>query len=101
MNIYRLIVYSKQVEGTRLKRKSKEGKKAKSYEGCSYKGRIDIRDKPRFKKRLRFYSIVPTNFPRIMMIGCVTVSLTMEEVVVHKLRSQLEESVARSIMVIT
>ena len=32
-------------------RKNREAKKARSYEGVSFKGRIDIQNKPRFQKR--------------------------------------------------
>ena len=44
------MVHNQQVEETMLRRKSREAKKAKSYEGCSSKGRFYIQDKPRFKK---------------------------------------------------
>ena len=51
MNISRLMVHSHQVEETRTRRRSREVKKAMSYEGGSSKGRLNIQDKPRFKKR--------------------------------------------------
>lgn len=39
------------------------------------------------------------NFLRLEMIGCVTLSLTREEVLVHKARRKLVESVVKRIMV--
>ena len=42
----------------------------------------------------------PQNFPRLVMIGCLTLSLKKKEVLAHQARSQLVESVSRSIMVI-
>ena len=50
MDIYRLNFHAQQVEENRLKRKNRELKRAKSYEGGTYKGRVEIQDKPRFKK---------------------------------------------------
>ena len=35
-----------------VKRKSRDDKSAKSYDGSSSKGKPDIQDKPRFKKRV-------------------------------------------------
>ena len=49
------------MEDTSLRRKSREDKKAKSYEGGSYKGRLYIQDKPRLNKRFSTQS--PTKFP--------------------------------------
>ncbi|TMW85548.1 hypothetical protein EJD97_022970 [Solanum chilense] len=42
-----------EVEETRVKRKSKDAKRAKSYNGGSSKGRLDIQDKHGFKKRVK------------------------------------------------
>ena len=41
-----------QVEETRLKRKNREFKRAKSYEEGTSKGRLEIQEKPRFMKRV-------------------------------------------------
>ena len=61
MNVSRLMVHAQQVEYRRLRRKNKESKKAMSYEGGSLKGKLDIQDKPRFKKS--FSNQVPSKFP--------------------------------------
>ena len=43
-------------------RNNREAKKARSYESGSSKGRLDIQDKPRSKKR--FSNHVPSKFPK-------------------------------------
>ena len=50
MNISLPMVHAQEVEETRLRRKNREAKKARSYEGGYSKGRLDNKDKPRFKK---------------------------------------------------
>ena len=70
MNISCLMVHAQQVEDTRSKRKSIDAKKAKSFNGGSSKGRLDIPDKPRFMKRSSNKN--PTKFPKLVMIGCPT-----------------------------
>ena len=62
MDISLFMVHSQQVEETRLKRKNREFKKAKSYKGGTSKCRLEIQDKPRFKKRVS--NKVPSNFPK-------------------------------------
>ena len=62
MDISHLMVHAQQVEETRLKRKNREFKRAKSFEGGTSKGRLEIQDKPRFKKRVS--SQVPSMFPK-------------------------------------
>ena len=52
MNISDLMVHAQQVKETRLRRKNKESKKGKPYEGASSKGRLHIQEKFRFKKRI-------------------------------------------------
>ena len=44
MNISHLILYSQQVEETRVKRKSRDANKARSYDGGSSKGRLDLEE---------------------------------------------------------
>ena len=61
MNISRLIVHAQQVEETRLRRMNREAKKAKAYECCLIKCRLDIQDNPRFMKR--FSKQIPSKFP--------------------------------------
>ena len=45
-----------------VKKKSRDAKRARSSDGGSSKGRINIQEKPRFKKRS--CNKVPTEFPR-------------------------------------
>ena len=51
MKISRLMVHAHQVEETGAKRKNRDTNRARSFDGGSSKGRLDIQDKPRFKKR--------------------------------------------------
>ncbi|XP_069154568.1 uncharacterized protein [Solanum lycopersicum] len=62
MNIYRLMVYAQQVQESRAKRKSRDAKREKSFDRGSSKGRLDIPDKPRFKKR--FSNQVPSKLTK-------------------------------------
>ena len=50
------------MEEQRAKRKSRDAKRARSFDAGSSKGRIEIQDKPRFKKRVS--NQVPSKFPR-------------------------------------
>ena len=52
MNIYRLMVHPKHVEDARAKRKSRDAKRAISFDGGSSYNRLEIQEKPRFKKRV-------------------------------------------------
>ena len=70
------------MEETRVKRKSKDAKRAKSYNGGSSKGRLDIQDKHRFTKRFS-NQVLTKKFPRLVMIGFLTLSLKREEVPIH------------------
>ena len=62
MNISRLMVHANQGEETWDKSKSSDAKRARSFDSGSSKGRIDIQNKPRFKKR--FPNHVPSKFPK-------------------------------------
>ena len=42
MKISRLMVHAKKEEKTRVKRKSIDANRARSFDGCSSKGRLDI-----------------------------------------------------------
>lgn len=55
------MVHAEQGEETRLKRKNREFKRAKFYEGGTSKGSLEIQDKSRFKKMVS--NKVPQNFP--------------------------------------
>ena len=52
MNIFHLIAHAQQVEDTMIKRKSRDSKNTRSFDGGSWEGRLDIQDKPRYKKRI-------------------------------------------------
>ena len=97
MNIYRLKVHAQQVEETRVKQNSRDAKRARSFDGGSLKVGLT------FKTRLDLRRVLPIkflpNFPRLGIIGCITLSLKREEVLAHQKRSRLVKSVARSIMV--
>ncbi|TMW86006.1 hypothetical protein EJD97_022089, partial [Solanum chilense] len=56
------MVHDQQVEKARVKRKSSDAKRARFYDGCSSKGRLDIQYKPRINKT--FSNKVPTKFPK-------------------------------------
>ena len=51
-NISRIMVNAQQVEETRLRRKNREAKRVKSYDGGALMRRLEIQDNPRFKKIL-------------------------------------------------
>ena len=42
--------------------KSRDAKKARSLDGCSSKGRLEIQDKPGFKRRV--FNQIPSKFPK-------------------------------------
>ena len=60
MDISHLMVHSQQVEESRLKRKYREFKREKAHEGGTSKEKLEIQDKPKFKKR--FSNQVSTKF---------------------------------------
>ena len=62
MNISRLMVHAKHVEEARARRKSNDVKRERSFDGSTSKNRLEIQDKPRFKKRVS--DQVPSKFPR-------------------------------------
>ncbi|XP_069150279.1 uncharacterized protein [Solanum lycopersicum] len=51
MNISRLMVHAKHVVEARAKRKSRDTKKARYFDGGSSQNRLEIQDKPRFMNR--------------------------------------------------
>lgn len=51
MDLYILMVYAIQVEYSILRKRKREAKKARSFESSSSKNRLDVSDKPNFKKR--------------------------------------------------
>ena len=52
INISCLTVHAIRVEEASVKRKSKDAKRARSYDGCFPKNSLEIHDKPRCKKRV-------------------------------------------------
>ena len=52
MNISCLMIHAQQVEDARVKRKSRDAKRARSFDGGSSKSRFDILNKPNFNKRV-------------------------------------------------
>ena len=62
MNISHHMTHSKYVEESRDKMKSRDFNRARSFDGGSSKNRLEIQDKPRFKKRVS--NQVPSKFPK-------------------------------------
>ena len=62
MNISRLMVQDQQVEEARSKRMSINAKRERSFYSVSSKGRLEIQDKLRFKKRVS--NKVHSKFPK-------------------------------------
>ena len=62
MNISHLMVYARMVKKTRAKLKSRDSKRARSFDRGSSKNRLENQDKPKFKKRVS--NQVPSKFPR-------------------------------------
>ena len=54
------MLHAKQVDETRINRKNRYAKRERFYDGGASKGRLEIQDKPKFKKR--FSNQVPTKF---------------------------------------
>ena len=55
-------MHSKHVEEARSKRKSRDAKRARSFDGSSSKNRLEIQDKNRFRKWVS--NEVPYKFPK-------------------------------------
>ena len=58
----RIMVHDKHVEETRDKRKSRNAKRARSFDRVSSKNRLEIQEKPRFKNRVSNH--VPYKSPK-------------------------------------
>ncbi|XP_015054781.1 uncharacterized protein LOC107001132 [Solanum pennellii] len=61
-NISHLMVHARRVEEARAKRKNRDTKRARSFEGRATRNSLEIQDKPKFKKR--FSNQVPSKFPK-------------------------------------
>ncbi|XP_069145524.1 uncharacterized protein [Solanum lycopersicum] len=62
MNISCLMVHAQQVERSRVKKKCRDANIARSYDDGYKEGRLQIQDKPRFKKI--FSNQLPSKFPK-------------------------------------
>ena len=62
MNISHLMVHARRDEEARAKRKSRDAKRERSYDGGCSKNVLQIQDKPRFKTRVS--NQVPSKFPK-------------------------------------
>ena len=62
MNIFCLMLRARRVEEVRAKRKSRDAKRAKLFDGGSAKNRLEKQDKPRFKKHVS--NKVSSKFPK-------------------------------------
>ena len=82
MNISHLIVYARRVEDARAKRKSRDAKSARSFNGGSLKNRIEIQVKPKLKKQGS--NQVPTDFPRSSGDRLSNPKLRREKVQIHQ-----------------
>ena len=65
MNISHLMVHARRVEEARERRKSRDFKRARSFDGSSSMIMLEVQDKPRFQKR--FSNQVPSMYRRIAM----------------------------------
>lgn len=80
----------------RAKTKSRDAKRARSFDsGCS-KGSLGIQDKTRLKKR--GFNQVPSKFPKAHDDRGLTLSLGREGVLAHQTRIKIVKSVAKSIL---
>ena len=98
MNISRLVVHSKQVEEARAKRKTRDSKRIRYFDGCSSKGRLEI-NISLDSKRGFLINFLPSSLS-LGIRECLTLSLKREELLIYQPRSQPTEGVVRSIMVI-
>ena len=73
MNLSCHMVHVQHKEEVSSNTKSRDVNRVRSFDGGSSKGRLDINDNSRFKKRS--YNQVPAKYPNIMMIGFLTLSL--------------------------
>ena len=62
INISNLIVHARRVKESRTKRKDRHSKRERVLEGGATKNRIEIQDKPKFKKR--FSNQVQTKYSK-------------------------------------
>ena len=91
MNIFLLMVHAQQLEEERVKRKSRDVNRAKTFDSGSSKGGLDIQDEPRIKKR--FSNKVPSNVPKASDDRVLSLRPKRERVETHLVKSLLVPSV--------
>ena len=72
MNISRLMVHGRKVKEARAKRKSRDAKRTRSYNGGFSRNRLEIQDKPRFNSQVLIKCI--PNSQKLVVIGCLTLN---------------------------
>ena len=87
MNISSLMVYGRRVEKERTTRKSRNVKRARSFDGVSSKNRLEIQHKPRFNKRVS--NQVPSKFQISSGDRVSNPKFEKEKVLIHQIKSQL------------
>lgn len=95
MNISRIMVHAIRVEEARAKRKNRDAKRVRSCDGKSTNNRVEIQDKPRFKKR--FSNHVPSKFRKARDAKVPKPRSQREGVGSHKIRSLHVPSVEKVI----
>ena len=97
MNISRLMVYARRVDESGAKRKSRDSKRDRSFDGGSSKNRHEIQDKHKFKKWGS--NQVPSKIPRSSGDRVSNPNSIREKVIIHQRRNKLVESMVKSTMV--
>lgn len=97
MDISHLMVHYEQLKESRHRIKIRDASRARSSEGCSSKGRLEIQDKSKFKKRLS--NQFTSKFYKAHDIMVSNPRSNREEVVIHQVRSLLVPSVVRNMWV--
>lgn len=85
MNISRLIVHDRQVKEARSRRKTRDAKRARSFEGGPSENKIEIQNKPRFKRSslIKFHP----SYWRIVMTRWLNLELKrIKRVATHLIR---------------
>ena len=96
MDVSRLIVHSKQIEGQKLKQVGRDLKRTGAEDGNSSKARLEVQDKPRLKKR--FSNQGPINAPIVRQGKVSTPKPQDGKVVVLMLRNLFVQSVVENMM---
>ena len=81
MNISRLMVYTRRVEDARVKRKSRDAKRERSFDGGSSKNMLEIQVKPRFRSGFLIKSIPISQ--DLVVIPCLNLNSRREKVLIN------------------